>query len=93
MARTVGDFKAAIGHLEMTSVTESKSPLKVLPVDGYMPTQENMEKGIYPFGTTLSIITKGEARDGVVKLIEYVRNHPNAKKVMNRYGMSQLKSR
>lgn len=93
MAKTVSDFKEAIGHIEMSSVVESKLQLKVLAVDGYMPTTENMEKGLYPFWAELSIVTRGEAKDNVTKLIEYVRTHYNAKKAMERYGMYQLKSR
>lgn len=91
MARTVADFRTAIGHLEMTSVLESKLPLKVLPIDGYMPTTENMEKGLYPFWAILSVVTKGEAGGKVVNLIEYLRKHHNAKKAMERYGMYQMK--
>jgi phosphate transport system substrate-binding protein len=90
MARTVADFDMAIGHLEMTSVADSGQKLKVLPIDGHMPSSEDMRKGLYPFSTTLSVVTKGDAGGKVLRLIEYLRKSPKAAEIMRKYGMTQI---
>jgi len=89
MAKTVSDFKLAIGHLEMTSVRESNDPVKILSIDGYQPTSENMEKGLYPLFAPLAVTTKGEAEGKVVTFIKYIRTDPKVREAMKKYGMSQ----
>lgn len=91
MAKTVSDFPQAIGHLEMTSVREAPVAVKLLAIDGYLPTSENMEKGLYPYYAPLAVTTKGEAQGKAVAFIEYLRTSPNAKAIMQKYGMSQTK--
>lgn len=91
MARTVADFRNAIGHLEMTSIAEVKGDIKILPIDGYMPTSENMQRGLYPLYAVLSVVTKGEAGDKVMAFIEYLRKSPRVKEAMQRYGMQQIR--
>jgi phosphate transport system substrate-binding protein len=90
MARTVSDFKGAIGHLEMTSIKEWK-PLKVLSINGVRPTSANMAKGLYPYYTELSIITKGEARGKIPNLIQYLHTSKSIRKNVEYYGMVQIK--
>jgi phosphate transport system substrate-binding protein len=89
MARTVSDFKQAIGHLEMTSVRESRDPVKVLSIDGYLPTTENVGSGRYPLVGRLAVTTKGDAAGKVVTFIEFMRTSPKVKEAMKRYGMAQ----
>lgn len=89
MAKTVSDFKQAIGHLEMTSVKESPDPVKVLSIDGYLPTAENVGSGKYPLVGPLSVTTKGDAAGKVVTFIEYMRTSPKVKDAMKQYGMAQ----
>lgn len=89
MAKTVSDFKQAIGHLEMTSVRESPEPVKVLAIDGYLPTSENVDKGLYPLVGQLAVATSGDAAGKVVTFIEYMRTSPKVKEAMKQYGMAQ----
>lgn len=89
MAKTVSDFKQAIGHLEMTSIAEWGSGIKILSIDGYMPTSKNLMEGHYPFWATLSIITKGSAEGKAKRFIDYIRTSPNIVKTMQKYGMHQ----
>ncbi len=91
MAKTVFDYKNAIGHLEMTSVRESKNEVKILAIDGFLPTSENMAQGKYPLFAPLAIATKGEARGKVVTFIEYMRTNPNVAEAMKKYGMIQVR--
>ncbi len=91
MAKTVSDFREAIGHLEMTSVRESKSDVKILAIDGFLPTSENMAQGRYPLFAQLSVATKGEAEGKVVKFIEYMRTNPKVAEAMKQYGMIQVR--
>jgi hypothetical protein len=89
MARTVSDFKQAIGHLEMTSVGESSDPVKVLSIDGYLPTTENVGSGRYPLVGKLAVTTKGDAAGKVVTFIEFMRTSPKVREAMKKYGMAQ----
>jgi len=90
IARMVADFNGAIGHLEMTSVIESGLDVKTVQVDGYAPTSDNVEKGLYPFVAKLSVLTKGEASGNVLKFIEYMSKDPKAREVMKKYGMAKI---
>lgn len=89
MAKTVADFKGAIGHLEMTSVKESKESLKVLAIDGHLPTSENVKKGLYPLFAQLSLVTKGDAAGEVARFVHYLQSSPKVGRAMEKYGMSQ----
>lgn len=91
MAKTVSDYRQAIGHLEMTSVKESKDPVKILSIGGHLPTSENMEKGLYPLYAPLSVATKGDAEGNVITFIEYMRTNPKVKEAMTKYGMAQTR--
>jgi phosphate transport system substrate-binding protein len=91
MAQTVADYRFAIGHLETTSMAGSRAGIKAIALDGRMPTSENMQKGLYPLKTTLSVVTKGEARGKVMKFIAYLRESPKAAEEMRKYGIRQLK--
>jgi len=91
MARTVSDFKGAIGHLEMTSVRESVRPLKVLSINGRKPTSGNMARGLYPFYTDLAVVTKGAASGKIPALIKFLRTSPSIRKNLERYGMVQVR--
>lgn len=89
MAKTVSDYRSAIGHLEMTSVKESLDPVKILSIDGYQPTSENVEKGLYPFFAPLAVTTRGDAQGRVLTFIDYMRNSPKVREAMKKYGMTQ----
>jgi len=91
MAKTVSDFKQAIGHLEMTSVRESSDPVKVLSIDGYAPTAENVGSGRYPLVGQLSVATRGDAAGNVVSFIDYMKTNRKVREAMAKYGMSQVK--
>ena len=90
MARTVSDFKGAIGHLEMSSFVDAKGVIKYISIDGNMPTEVNLEMGRYPFWTILSVVTRGEAKGKVLEFIEYLKHSPTAREYMLKYGMQQL---
>jgi phosphate transport system substrate-binding protein len=91
MVKTVSDYQGAIGHIEMTSLKESKDPAKILAIDGVLPTSENMEKGLYPLFAPLAVATKGEAEGKVVTFIEYMRTSRVVREAMKKYGMVQSK--
>jgi phosphate transport system substrate-binding protein len=91
MTKVVSDFKQAIGHLEMTSIMESTDPVKILAIDGYLPTSENLGKGLYPLFARLAVTVKGKAEGKVVTFIDYMRTSPKVKEAMVKYGMVQTK--
>lgn len=90
MARTVADFKEAIGHLEMTSVMESRKKLKLISINGYQPTSENMKSGAYPYQTELSVVTRGAAVGKAAAYIKYLRTAALIRPALEKYGMAQV---
>lgn len=91
MAKTVSDFKHAIGHLETTSLAGAGAGLKAVRIDGGLPTSENMNAGVYPFYSTLSVVTKGDAGGEAARFVEYLRSSPNVSGALNKYGMSRTR--
>lgn len=89
--RTVGDFRGAVGHLETTSVFEAGPRVKPVSISGHMPTSANLAAGKYPFWTSLSVVTKGEAKGDVLKFIKYMRGDPGMKKRLEKFGIIQLR--
>jgi len=61
MVKRVGDFKAAFGHAGSAWLRGDDSHTKIIRVNGFLPTSENLKNGNYPFYRQLSIITNKDA--------------------------------
>ncbi|MCK4742933.1 MAG: substrate-binding domain-containing protein [Sulfuriflexus sp.] len=73
MVKRVGDFESAIGHAGTAWLRGESSHTKIIRVNGYLPTSENVKKGNYKFFRQLSIITKNDASKRLKDLMRRVQ--------------------
>jgi len=92
MVQRVSDFRSAFGHIGSTWEFGPDSRLKVLSVDGYQPTAENLRNKQYPFFRNLSAVTNQTPSEDVLKIIHEVQTGPAFKAVAERYNLLQLES-
>ena len=90
MVQRVGDFKSALGHIGSTWDFGPDSNIKVLSVDGYQPTAENLRNNRYPFFRNLSAVTNQVPGNDVLRIIHEVQTGPAFKAVAERYNLVKL---
>jgi len=90
MVQRVGDFRGAIGHTGATWIFDAKDPIKIIRVDGFKPTAENLRNGKYPFYRQLSAITNRRPSPDVVKLITEAQTGKAFRKVARQYELLPL---
>jgi ABC-type phosphate transport system substrate-binding protein len=90
MVQRVSDFKGAMGHIGSTWNFGPGSNLKVLSVNGYQPTAENLRNKRYPFFRNLSAVTDRNPSDDVLTIIEEVQTGPAFQGVAKRYNLLRL---
>jgi len=90
MVQRVGDFKSAVGHIGSTWNFGTDSNLKVVSVDGYKPTAENLRSKHYPFFRNLSAVTDQHPSDDVLAIIREVQTGPAFEAVAKRYQLLKL---
>ncbi len=69
MVKRIGDFTAGFGHAGRAWLRGKNSNTKIIRVDGYLPTSNNLKKSKYPFFRQLSLITNKEASSELKKLM------------------------
>jgi ABC-type phosphate transport system substrate-binding protein len=92
MVQRVSDFKSAIGHIGSTWNFGPGSKLKVVSVDGYLPTAENLRSGKYPFFRNLSAVTDRKPSEDVLTVIREVQSGQAFDAVAKRYELVKLKN-
>jgi hypothetical protein len=92
MEQRVGDFKGAIGHIGSTWDFAPDNKLKVVTVDGYQPTPENLRDKHYPFYRSLSAVTDQHPSKDVLTIIKEVQTGPAFDAVARRYGLLKIDS-
>jgi len=90
MVQRVGDFKSALGHIGSTWDFGPESNIKILSVDGYQPTAENLRDKHYPFFRNLSAVTNQTPSEDVLTIIREVQTGPAFQAVTKRYNLLQL---
>ncbi len=90
MVQRVGDFSGAIGHTGATWIFDAKDQIKIIRVDGFRPTAENLRNGKYPFYRQLSAITNRNPSPDVVKLINEAQTGEAFRKVARQYELLPL---
>jgi len=71
MVKRIGDFTAGFGHAGRAWLRGKNSNTKIIRVNGYLPTSENLKNAKYPFFRQLSIIT---SKDASRELKQLMRN-------------------
>ena len=90
MVQRVSDFSGAIGHTGATWKFKPEDAIKVISVDGFKPTAENLRNGKYPFFRQLSAITNRDPSPDVVKLIKEAQTGTAFRKVAKKYELLPL---
>jgi phosphate transport system substrate-binding protein len=75
--KAVGSFKASIGMATASSRTASDSTVKLLAIDGVLPTPENTVNGTYKIGRPLLIVFLGDdskVRPAIKTFLDFVRS-------------------
>jgi len=90
MVQRVSDFSGAIGHTGATWIFDAKDQIKIIKVDGFKPTAENLSNGKYPFYRQLSAITNRNPSPDVVTLINEAQTGKAFRKVARQYELLPL---
>ncbi len=90
MVQRVSDFSGAIGHTGATWIFDAKDQIKIIKVDGFKPTAENLSNGKYPFYRQLSAITNRNPSPDVVTLINEAQAGKAFRKVARQYELLPL---
>jgi phosphate transport system substrate-binding protein len=90
MVQRVGDFKGAIGHIGSTWDFGADNKLKIISVDGYQPTTENLRSKHYPFFRNLSAVTDQHPSADVLTIIREVQTGSAFEAVARRYQLLKL---
>lgn len=92
MVQRISDFKSSFGHIGSTWEFGPDSQVKVLSVNGIMPTAENLRLRKYPFYRNLSAITDQRPSDDVLKIIHEVRTGSAFRQVAQKYNLLPLQN-
>ena len=87
MIQHVSDFKGAMGHTGSTWKFDAQNNIKIVTVDGYAPTAQNILAGKYPFWRQLSAITKSNPSPDILKLIKAAQHGPAFGRVAKQYNL------
>jgi phosphate transport system substrate-binding protein len=90
MVQRVGDFGGAIGHIGSTWDFDADDKLKIISVDGYRPSAENLRLKQYPFFRNLSAVTDQHPSNDVLTIIREVQTGPAFDVVAKRYQLLKL---
>ncbi len=90
MVRTVSDFSNAIGHVGSGWQIKPDDRIKIIRVNGYEPTAENLKAGNYPFYRLQSIVTYGPVSRDVAKIIEFMKKSEEFNRVARKYNMLRV---
>jgi phosphate transport system substrate-binding protein len=79
----VAEHPGAIGYVSMAEVTAA---VKVLKVEGALPTPESAGRGSYPLTHELWLVTAGSPPEGVQGFVDFVLSAAGQEIVGRRYG-------
>lgn len=90
MAKAITIHKNAIGHIGAIWEYAAGDSVKIITVNGALPTAQNLKSGAYPFYRQLSAITDKNPSQDVLKLIKEVQTGPAFRTVSQRYDILPL---
>ena len=92
MVQRISDFESSFGHIGATWEFGPDSRLKVLSVNGIMPTAENLRLKKYPFYRNLSAVTDQHPSNDVLNIIREVQTGSAFRKVAQKYNLLPLQN-
>ena len=87
MVQRISDFESSFGHTGATWEFGPDSRVKVLSVNGYMPTPENLRLKKYPFYRELSAVTDQHPSDDVLTIIREVQTGVAFRSISEKYNL------
>ncbi len=87
VAVTVSNTKGAIGYIGMAYL---EPKVKALAVEGVMPSEETVRKGIYPISRPLFFYVRGEPKGLVKEFVDFVLS-PDGQKLVKEVGYIPVK--
>jgi phosphate transport system substrate-binding protein len=75
MAGSVETVPGAIGTAMLSLVLAERRKLKVLAIDGVMPSSRTIHDPTYPWIKTYRVVTRRESTPGVRQFIEFLASH------------------
>ena len=63
-----GDTLSSVGSSEV----KNPKPIRVVPLDGFLPTHENLKTGMYPLVQPLYLVSRGEPQGWVHQFVDFV---------------------
>lgn len=93
MVQRVSDFRGALGHIGSTWNFSPDHRLKIIRVNGYEPTAENLRSHRYPFYRNLSAITDRHPSKDVLSIIREVQTGAAFRRIAAYYSLLPLNPR
>lgn len=87
MAKELATTAGAIGMTTTTVVEQSQGKIKLLSLDGVVPSAENVERGLYTLTRDSFLVTKAPARPAVARFVEFVRSPAGAAVIVANGGV------
>lgn len=91
-AEQLRKFPGAIAHAGTTREFNIDDPIKVVRVDGLLPTAQNLKDKKYPFFRPLSAVTNRQPSADVLTIIKGVQEGESFERVTKRYQLVPSKS-
>lgn len=88
LSETAGNTRGAIGPLA-TAVIDTKK-VKIIKVDGYLPTDENVRTKKYKVSRQINLITKGPATGKSKEFIDFILS-PEGQAIVEKNGFVRVK--
>jgi phosphate transport system substrate-binding protein len=67
----------SVGYVSLGSLEHARqfgAPVKLLPIDGVAPSQENVASGVYPYRRPLNLVTRGKPQGEALRFIEWLKS-------------------
>ena len=86
----IAGVPGAIGGTTLSLVLSRKRTLRVLAVDGVVPSVRTMADRSYPYSKTFYMVTRKNPSDAVRRFIDFVRS-PAGSAILSRYGQASTR--
>jgi ABC-type phosphate transport system substrate-binding protein len=78
MAKELATASGAIGMTTMTVAEQSRGQIKVLALNGVVPSAENVERKIYPLTRDSFLVTRVPPAPAVSRFVDFIRSSARA---------------
>lgn len=86
--KQIARFPGTIGYVGL-GLVQGKTGVKIISLDGYMPTQKSVDSGEYPLRKSYFLITNGKPTGKVKEFIEFCMS-PEGQNIIATAGMLKI---